>query len=299
MVCMAKLHLPPKEFHLLSRVLLRRFAGYRGLLATLDPRHPNDWVRRKGPRAVCFTRDIKPDDPFAFEERWQPVEQHLPDAMSAVEAGTIFADDHLVGVLRRCLALHFSRSRTIELMSQAISPQMLENARERMLIDPLLTTGSGLVLTGDEGRAIMADDLVERVKGLGFRPEKQVPNHFIYYFALISRQLEGQPIEISVAMEGEFLIGDAPALTLDHQKGFGVPWMQANTHLMPLGRRHLIATGPTNRIFAAPSHFVESVNRAQVRSAHHHVMWHPDADLEAFVRTEIEAIAAESDAQVT
>ena len=61
---MPKLHLPPKKFHLLSEVLLRRFAGDRGLMATLDPRHPGNGVKRRGPGAVCFTRDIKPDDPF-------------------------------------------------------------------------------------------------------------------------------------------------------------------------------------------------------------------------------------------
>jgi hypothetical protein len=95
-------------------------------------------------------------------------------------------------------------------------------------------------------------------------------------------------LEIGIAAEGEFLIGDAPAQT--HPRGpggigplRGTPWRGAGTISMPIGRRHVLALGRRDAYVSLDRAHVDELNRRQILTAHRFIAWHPDAALRAFV----------------
>lgn len=288
---MTELIRPPRKLHLLSKVVLRRFCDGRGLMSTLNPQRPSERMKLKAPGAVCFTKDLKPKDPFAFEELWKSVEDVVGEALQAVDDGTIFSDERLTGLLRQCLALHFARSLTILRMASDLAPIMMKNAEERMLHDPRLVSLGGLIPAGPEGREIMARSSRERIESQWFRPDLLIPERFMANFQVALRRVEGHPFEIAVAEDGEFLIGDAPAQTFDPAKGVGplggVPWDQAKTVLMPLGRRHAMGLAPVSKYVTFDRPGIEFLNGIQIARAEQRVMWHPDAALEEFVQVRL------------
>jgi hypothetical protein len=98
-------------------------------------------------------------------------------------------------------------------------------------------------------------------------------------------------VEIAIADEGEFLIsGFARAGARPDNDGVGpldgISWRDAMTIVMPIGRHHTIAFGPANAELHLDGAAVAELNRRQVRAAHLHVVWHPDADLLAFADQE-------------
>ena len=260
-------------------------------MQTLDPRYQGASVRPKTPAAVCYTKDLRPKDPFAFEQLWQSVEDVLPAAFEALDDGTICTDDHLLDVLRNCLALHFAWSRTLEVMSRQIIPKLLDDRELQMRTDPNLVPSSGLAPAGAEGAEILARQARERIEGMGFTLEHLLPERFMVNYQEAKRRVTGQPVEIAVAEDANFLIGDAPAQTLDPDKGLGplggVPWDQARTVFMPLGPRHSIALAPATKFVHFDVDAVTIINSYQVARAQRHVIWHPISELEEFVRNQI------------
>jgi hypothetical protein len=284
----AKLILPPQKFHLLSQVVLRRFCDARGFLLALTVQYPERPPRQKGPGAVCYSRDLKPDDPFAFEALWQPVENRVGEAIDAVENGTVFSDERLVDILRGCLAVHFARSLSLEQVVRSASGDVLDRSEARMQQDGRLISLSGIVPAGPEGRSLIARGVRDHIEQGGFALPRLIPERFIENYPIALERVAEVPVEIAVAEEGEFLIGDAPAQTLNPGRvGIvgGVPWDQATAVVMPLGRRHVMRLGKANHYIPVLQMGVDNLNRVQALSAIERVMWHPEADLADFVRT--------------
>lgn len=100
-----------------------------------------------------------------------------------------------------------------------------------------------------------------------------------------ARALAGSAgVELVTAVEGEFLIGDAPAQTLLEGSEAvgplgGMPWKGSSTICMPVTRRHAVALGPADDAFAVGRDAVDDLNRRQSMAAHQFLAWHPDADL--------------------
>jgi hypothetical protein len=111
---------------------------------------------------------------------------------------------------------------------------------------------------------------------------------FLALYLVAKERVNKHPIEIGIAQEGEFLIGDAPAQS--YRTGHpgvgplgGVPWGRASTFMMPLGRRYVLGLGRAPAYLDLDRSAVNTLNRGQVLAAHRWVVWHPNANLREFV----------------
>ena len=281
---------PTKRFHLVSKVVLRQFCDDRHLLIPFSL----TWRKAQkpiGPDGVCWEERIHPDDAQAFEDVWKAGEDRLPEALAAIESRTILADGPLMDILRECLAVHLARSNVLirvdDLAVQNSRPRIEQWAAD----DPRLIARhrqehEGLYPTVDEARryaARLMDRELSRIDATS-----DLANRFLRLYQVAKARVNKHPIEIGVAQEGEFLIGDAPAQSYktDHP-GVGplggVPWGEANGFTMPLGRRYMLGLGRAPAYVDLDRSDVEVFNRDQVVAAHRQVVWHPDADFRDFV----------------
>jgi len=280
----------PTTMHLVSQVVLRRFCDQTGNLTAY--RVDSGRSKRVGPAGVGYVDDLDPVNPFAFEQRWKAVEDRLPEALVAVEEGSIFDSTSLVDLLRDCLAMHWARSHNLVAMYESVLPRILWDQEEQMLCDPMVdhifrSQHQGLWPAGPEGRALGARRVRERVVEMfhasGFLPQRMLAN-----FDEARARVAGVPLQIVLAGPGEFLIGDSPAQSLNKDRAGvgplgGVPWGDATTVTMPLGRRHAIALGRQSEYVCLDQRQVDIVNRFQLSAARCQVAWHPDASVRGFV----------------
>jgi hypothetical protein len=214
-----------------------------------------------------------------------------PEALAAIESRTILADGPLMDILRECLVVHLARSNVLirvdDLAVQKSRPRIerwaLDDPR---LIDNYRQAHIGLYPTVDEARryaARLMDRELSRIEATS-----DLANRFLRLYQVAKARVNKHPIEIGIAQEGEFLIGDAPAQSYkrDHP-GVGplggVPWGEANLFTMPLGRRYMIGLGRAPAYVDLDRSTVDVLNRHQVVAAHRQVVWHPDADFRDFV----------------
>ncbi len=61
------------------------------------------------PSEVAWRPDFVEHERTEVEELWQQTERRLPDALDAVEAGTVYELPEAAETLRRSIALHFMR----------------------------------------------------------------------------------------------------------------------------------------------------------------------------------------------
>jgi len=94
-------------------------------------------------------------------------------------------------------------------------------------------------------------------------------------------------VQIVHPAEGEFLIGDCPALTVGDGGAVGVVGGVAlgdgKQIVMPISPRTLIAVGP-EAVGVVDRRIVEELNEIQVRAAVDYVFMRPDSGLEPFAR---------------
>ncbi|MFD5720941.1 DUF4238 domain-containing protein [Streptomyces sp. NPDC127036] len=92
-------------------------------------------------------------------------------------------------------------------------------------------------------------------------------------------------LEALMPERGQFLIGDNPAVTI-RTKGstttYGMAFGDAQTLVLPIGPRHMLALGPENVMITVPRTLVDRLNTAQVHAADRYVYMHRRSGLEAF-----------------
>jgi hypothetical protein len=190
----------------------------------------------------------------------------------------------LLDVVRDCLAVHFARSNTVARIVTIATEGVLNRLEQRLVEGQLLESPSGLAAAGPEGQALIAKQYTEQARTELFDPVSTIPERMMENFTIARERIASQPIEIVVAAEGEFLIGDTPAHTLSSDNRIDVLWDQANTVTMPLDRHYAFALGPKNRYIEFDKNMVNFINRVQVQTAQKFVMWHPNAQMVNFVR---------------
>jgi hypothetical protein len=274
-----------KRVHLVSQVVLRRFCDDTNNLSACSLKYGRTF--RTGPKGVCYSTDIDQADPVGSEQLWKTVEDRLPEALDAVEAGTVLKDPGLSNVLRECLALHWARSRTLISMYEQALPRILDRQEREMWADPDLVSvfrdqHHGLWPAGPAGLMEAARGVRERVEK-NFKESGFVGSRFLANFYEAKSRADGVSLQIGVSRGTGFLIGDAPAQSLKTgHRGVGplggVPWGEANTVFMPLGPHHVMSLNRTDEYVDMNEDNVRIVNRIQIVAAHQHVVWHPDAD---------------------
>lgn len=219
----SKTDAPVKRQHLVSQVLLAQFATPIRRTAGLhvqphDLRNPQRSLKPRTPRDVCWIEDFVPYASASIEQVWKQVEQHLPEAFASVAAGTALDDPDTVALLRDVIALHWVRSQHYRDLYKAVFRTFYQERLRRflnedqVLLQLAVWERTGLLVTGPEGLTMHAERVLEPMasayeSGALFRVLIEA------VFAKARSLLAGHAVQILQPGQGEFLIGDNPALT--------------------------------------------------------------------------------------
>lgn len=109
-------------------------------------------------------------------------------------------------------------------------------------------------------------------------------------FEMVCDRFDSRGIQIltPASPSKEFLLGDIPALTLDHATGAvglaqGVTADQADEIFMPVAPRLLVTVGPPDGARSIPDDEVDQYNRWQARAAHDYLFHRPTANFTASI----------------
>lgn len=284
-----------REPHLVSRVVLRAWADGRGELLQFDVRTGKR--RRSGPGGFGYTRGVDLTDVPEFEARWHEFENAWRATRSLVEGTSTVPDEGALAILRDAIAVHMARTHDLVVVHAATTRRAIEESVDSVAHDPVLAPSYrdrfGVDLPdSDEGRRAGARRMLEAAAA-DIGASAFMAESILDAYAEARRIVDNKGVEIIDAADGEFLIGDAPAQTVAGDLVSigpldGVSWAEATSIWMPIGRRHAIALSNENVRYTIDHDGVDRLNAAQVRAAHAHVGWHPDAGLEAFAAAERE-----------
>jgi Protein of unknown function (DUF4238) len=279
--------------HVISQGVLRRFVedvppGGRQL-TWFDL--VADQPELKGTKEVGYVEHFVPVDSKTTEELWQQVENHLTQAITAALNGTALTSPVHMSTLRQAVALHFARNpQTLTVHNQNFTDTVqdqIERQAKTSLAAEAFRRRYGLEPAGPEalrlGAEAVVDRLVQRHKEGGlFRRSVQ------RLFEMVCDRFDARGIQIltPASPSKEFLLGDIPALTVDHATGAvgiaqGVTADQADEIFMPLAPGLLVAVGSANATRSIPDDEVDLYNQRQARAAQDYLIYRPGASFTA------------------
>ena len=68
-----------------------------------------------------------------MERLWKETEDRLPDALAAMDAGTLFRDPGHVSVIKPAIALHFARSKAAQVIHPRVWTETVARGRRRWM----------------------------------------------------------------------------------------------------------------------------------------------------------------------
>ncbi len=261
-------------------------------LLPFDLRNPERLHKLKSTRACGWAENFVAFDSTSAEELWCAVERRIPAAFSAVHAGIPFADPLHVAALRDLVVLHYVRSHhyrdvhtgAFEQARAGLVGKLVREFPKQLSREALRETG--LHLSGSGSLGAFAERLIERSSivrdyesGKLFRTSIESVFHKVRDMASTWR------LEVLIPQTGQFLIGDNPAVTICTEGStttYGMAFGDAQTLVLPIGPRHLLALGPENIVSTVPRSLVDRLNTVQVYAADRYVYMHPRSGLEAF-----------------
>ena len=264
--------------HLVSKVLLRRWADERDRISVLDLAT----LERSTDRTEVFAavEDLLPDEPTELEQRWNSeVEMQLPHPLKLVEDGSIFEhrNAQYVEVLKRAFALHWGRSFAIIELRERYEPQYVDqivgNMTAVFTASEIVRARTGLAVPEGAALEFVRDDIGRE---FGEQISKDLlPDLFESNRQKATEMIGDHGLEIGVATD-DLLIGDCPVVTVNKAMDSagtrnGVGWMKADAIFMPIGPHHVIALSQQNRIRDLPPSYVVMLNRRQVEAAYKEV----------------------------
>ena len=284
--------------HLVSQVLLKRFtmpgpksSGWQLLPFDLD--NPKRQHKLRTTRACGWVDNFISFDSTSAEALWCAVESRAPAALSALEAGSPFADPSHVEALRDLVMIHYVRSHHyrdvhIEAFRKArdgLRGVLVQRFPEQLRREALCETGlhlAGPGSLGDFAERLIARSMIVRDHESGklFRTSIEDTFHKVQDMATAWQ------LEILVPEAGQFVIGDNPAVTVRREgavTSYGMAFGDAHSLVLPIGPRHLLALGPHNTTGIIPKEVVDELNTVQIYAASRYVYLHPRSGLEAFV----------------
>lgn len=289
---------PVEDQHVVSQVILRRFAGVdgkgKGLLYPFRLRYPSTRHRLLGPDGCGKIKNFVGYASASAEQLWKETEDKLPDALAAVDDGTLLSSPEHMTTAKNAIALHYARSEATRIVHTRVFIQAAAAARNRWLTEwrPRLEVefyrAKGFYAVGDQALGRFLDEIMQpnlelAASGKLFRTRIED----IYLKACAFVRSSG--LEILTAGSGEFLIGDVPALTIP-RNGTGLGALggtalgDARTVIMPLGPRHLVALARTSTSAELTADQIATVNGYRVRGALQYVYLRPGSGLQDFVR---------------
>ena len=288
------------EQHLISKVLLKRFAAssgpHQGLICPFRLEYPLARHQPIGPDGCAKVDDFVAWAPASAEKLWKETEDRMPDALAAMDAGTLFGNAGHVSVIKSAIALHFIRSKAAWVIHARTWAKTVEKGRRRWLNEnrQLLVSWfylkKGLYPACDEALGMFADELMElslALAGSGALWRERIESLF-----LRARAMTDAPgLEILTPQgSGEFLVGDVPAPTVRADRAGvgvlgGIALAEAQSVFLtsrPAARR---SSGKTDRIIQLAPDQVATVNARQLSGAIDYVYLRPGSLLMSAVRS--------------
>jgi hypothetical protein len=288
------------EQHLISKVLLRRFAEpsgpHQGLICPFRLEYPQARHRLLGPDGCAKADNFVAWASASVERLWKRTEDRLPDALAAMDTGTLFDDQGHVSVIKSAIALHFARSKATQLVHARVWAEAVERGRNRWmtahreLLAYWFYRQKGLCPAGEQALRIFLDEIMELSLNLA-------DSGALWRERIESLYLQARAMTDAAGLEilkppgsGEFLIGDVPALTVRADRAGvgvlgGIALAEAQSVFLPLGPRHAAALGRADRIIHLTSDQVAEVNMRQLRGAIGYVYLRPGSPQMATVRS--------------
>ncbi|MFE6631673.1 DUF4238 domain-containing protein [Streptomyces rochei] len=283
--------------HLISQVLLKQFTmpGPKGSgwqLLPFDLRHPGRLHKLKTTRACGWAEDFVVFDSESAEELWCAVERRAPAALASVRADTPFVDPLHVAALRDLVVLHYVRSHhyrgvhtdAFERSRAGLVGELITRFPQQLGHEALRETG--LHLPGPASLGTFAERLIERSSvvrdhksGKLFRTSIEDTYHKVQDMA------STWGVEVLRPEDGQFLIGDNPAVTIRMEGSittYGMAFGDAHSLILPIGPKHLLALGRENLTGTVPQAIVDRLNTVQVHAAQRYVYMHPKSGLQEF-----------------
>ena len=292
--------------HVVSKVILKQFTepwGRKGelLLASLDVRHPDRKLVRRGPTGCGKMPNYLSFASSSAEDLWAATETRLHDALEAVRRDGDISDPSDDAVIRDAIALHFVRSIPTAALHQTTWQQCREAARQQWREQPAMLEQMHVDVFGwwtdDPSRLELAlDEFYKPVEDL-------IASDAIFRVSLEDRfqrlraGFQAFDLKILAAPDREFLIGDVPVLAMREGHGGlgffdGVGLANADEIALPLTPHHIAVLGQGDESRKAEADEVERYNTLQVRLAYWHVHMQPAGDLAPFVRSLLVGSAA-------
>jgi hypothetical protein len=288
-----------RDQHVVSKVVLKRFAArqgpHKGLIVPFSLDYPDGRHRPRGADGCGKIDNFVPAASRSLEMLWKQTEDKLPEAFKHLESPSPFAEERHLSLIKDAIALHYVRSPPVKEMHFKVFEDALAHTRELMLTEGIELLDRGfhdkhgrIPVDRDERLAFIKklhQDLVEAAnKGVMFR--SRIEELFTKSRTILSRF----GVEVITPAEGEFLIGDVPALTVRHGEmavgvQSGIALGDANTVIMPLSPKHLVALGPANLSGTIPKIEVNRLNAMQVQAAEKYVYFRPGSGLESSVQS--------------
>lgn len=289
-----------KDQHVVSKVLLKQFAerDHRDCVykvASYDLEHPAS----SKPRAVAAcgrapTFDFVPFASRSVERRWGAIETTLPETFSAIANGTFFDDPIHTERVRDLIVLHFVRSIQSDVIRWRTWDSMYAQARRfwqqrPRALEQLARQRPGFYVAGVAGQEETLNELHAQAVEL-MESGKYFRVMIEDRFERTRTWLQGERVELLTPADGEFLIGDIPALLmLPGYVGNGafdeVGLLAADSLVLPLGPKCLAKLGGASQMTLVPAETVEALNAAQVRCAFARVFFRPGSDLDQVVQS--------------
>jgi hypothetical protein len=205
---------------------------------------------------------------------WHEVENEVPRTLDLAAAETVFEDKEAVVVLKSLLAMHLVRGRHTQLLwadwitEKAKSGHLasiLEMANDLSFLAGLHRDLTGLHPVGGGALEYTRSQLMSELeRKFGMGGDAFVEQLLLQYRTVLDYLLP-RGIQIGVPRADEYLIGDNPAATYDHDRRAaglraGANLGTADTILLPLGPGFVLAAGGTNAFIDVPPHAVETIN---------------------------------------
>jgi hypothetical protein len=285
--------------HVISKVLLRRLAEQdgpaTGMICSFRLRYPHSRQRLLGPDGCGKILDFVAYASGSVEKLWKETEDRLPAALQAVDRDVIFEDQAHVATIKDAIALHFARSKATRIVHYRVWAQTVTDGRKRWMTEwrPLLEDyfyrEKGFRAAGNQALEKFLDEVMEfsmSLAGSGALFRERVED--MYRQARI--RTGRAALEILAAGQGEFLIGDVPALTVRRDRSEvgtlgGIAMDDAHSVVLPLGPRHAAALGKVNITAELSPGQVDATNALQLRGAIEYVYLRPGSGLQEFARS--------------
>lgn len=275
---------PPRKQHVVSRVLLRRFA-VDGDIEVSNVAYPDSGWRRQSPAAVAYVKHFVRADAEEVEQVWSKVESRLALAFEDVDrGGSVESGGATEEALRDCLALHWARSKRVrERVGRAWEDVRARShadlATRPELLDRSFLQLTGLHPAGPQARAIANDRLHEGPDDI--RSGRHFADRVVQFFERARDKLATSHIAVyDVSDEAEeLLLSDSPVVAPNREHtGWGpgeVALDDAIAFAMPIGPRTAVTAHPVPTRHTITVEEVAKLNQMQRQVAVSHLYRRP------------------------